>query len=398
MQTKIVPYTFVRSGYFYYSRRVPKDLADHYSSTRIVKSLRTKCFRRAKLQANQTSANLEKYWSHLRLTSSDVPEMSKMSIVDMIKDAKQRNKTAQDIPDLKQALAIYLELKGRGRPKSFEAAATRTYGYVLQIAGNKLLDQYTRSDALRFRDWLVAKGLTGSSVTRNFSYIKAIFNFASSEYALDVTNPFSGVYHDRAAGVIKRKPIVLPELHQVQSECRMIDDDLRWLIALISDTGMRLAEGAGLLKEDLFLNAEIPYVRIQKHPWRNLKTAASQRNVPLVGSHSGLHRGSWKRTTTACTAFPRYNRTDVTAANSASAALNKWLRNYVTRGCTIHSFRHSMRDRLRAIQCPADIADQLGGWTTDGVGQGYGSGYLLDVLHKWMAKLLYENGPQSLQK
>ena len=97
-------------------------------------------------------------------------------------------------------------------------------------------------------------------------------------------------------------------------------------------------------------------------------------------------------------AFPRYNRTDVTAANSASAALNKWLRNYVTKGCTVHSFRHSMRDRLRAIQCPADIADQIGGWATDGVGQGYGSGYPLDVLHKWMAKLVYENGPQSLQK
>jgi len=398
MQTKLVPYTFVRSGYFYYTRRVPKDLADDYSSTRIVKSLRTKCFRRAKLQANQTSANLEKYWSHLRLTASEVPEMSKMSIVEMIKDAKQRNKTAQDIPDLKQALAIYLELKGRGRPKSFEAAATRTYGYVVQIAGNKLLDQYTRSDALRFRDWLVKKGLTGSSVTRNLSYIKAIFNFASSEYALDLTNPFSGVYHDRAAGVTKRKPIVLSELHQVQLECRIIDDDLRWLIALISDTGMRLAEGAGLLKEDLFLNAEIPYVRIQKHPWRNLKTAASQRDVPLVGSSLWAAQRLLEAGNNSMYAFPRYNRTDVTAANSASAALNKWLRNYVTKGCTVHSFRHAMRDRLRAIQCPADIADQIGGWATDGVGQGYGSGYPLDVLHKWMAKLVYENGPQSLQK
>ena len=34
-----------------------------------------------------------------------------------------------------------------------------------------------------------------------------------------------------------------------------------------------------------------------------------------------------------------------------------------------------MRDRLRAVQCPADITDQIGGWTIDGVGQGYGSGY-----------------------
>ena len=32
-------------------------------------------------------------------------------------------------------------------------------------------------------------------------------------------------------------------------------------------------------------------------------------------------------------------------ANSASAALNKWLKPYVPENCVIHSFRHSFRDR-----------------------------------------------------
>ena len=70
---------------------------------------------------------------------------------------------------------------------------------------------------------------------------------------------------------------------------------MRWLIALISDTGMRLAEGAGLLKQDLVgLDTDQPYVRVTKHPWRNLKTASSERKIPLVGealwaakTHSG---------------------------------------------------------------------------------------------------------------
>ena len=53
------------------------------------------------------------------------------------------------------------------------------------------------------------------------------------------------------------------------------------LIALISDTGMWLAEGAGLLKSDTYLDAEIPFVRIKKHPWRNLKIASSERIIPL---------------------------------------------------------------------------------------------------------------------
>ena len=59
---------------------------------------------------------------------------------------------------------------------------------------------------------------------------------------------------------------------------------MRWLIALISDTGMRLAEAAGLHIDDLFLNEDFPYVYIRPRPWRSLKTKGSQRKVPLVGA------------------------------------------------------------------------------------------------------------------
>jgi hypothetical protein len=31
--------------------------------------------------------------------------------------------------------------------------------------------------------------------------------------------------------------------------------------------------------------------------------------------------------------------------------------------------------------------DQIGGWTTDGVGQGYGSGYSMSVLQEWLARV-----------
>ena len=79
-------------------------------------------------------------------------------------------------------------------------------------------------------------------------------------------------------------------------------------------------------------------------------------------------------------AFPRYNQSDVTAANSASVALNKWLKQYVLAGCTVHSFRHSMRDRLRAVECLSELIDRIGVGATDGVGRSYGSGYPLKML------------------
>ena len=65
-------------------------------------------------------------------------------------------------------------------------------------------------------------------------------------------------------------------------------------------------------------------------------------------------------------AFPRYCDETSCNANSASNGLNKWLHQYVPENCVIHSFRHCLRDRLRAVECPADIVDAIGGWKTAG--------------------------------
>ena len=47
-----------------------------------------------------------------------------------------------------------------------------------------------------------------------------------------------------------------------------------------------------------------------------------------------------------------------------------------------------MRDRLRAVECPADIIDQIGGWSRKGVGDSYGRGYQVEQLWGWLAKVV----------
>ena len=46
-----------------------------------------------------------------------------------------------------------------------------------------------------------------------------------------------------------------------------------------------------------------------------------------------------------------------------------------------------MRDRLRAVQCPSDMIDQIGGWTTVGVGQNYGVGYDVSLMHEILLEI-----------
>ena len=57
-------------------------------------------------------------------------------------------------------------------------------------------------------------------------------------------------------------------------------------------------------------------------------------------------------------------------------------------GYVLHSFRHSMRDRLRNVECPSEIIDQIGGWTRESIGEGYGVGHSLELKFKWMKKIL----------
>ena len=60
MQTKNVPYTFNREGYYYFSRRVPNDLVDHYSYPRVVQSLHTKQYSIARTRAVMLAAKLNR--------------------------------------------------------------------------------------------------------------------------------------------------------------------------------------------------------------------------------------------------------------------------------------------------------------------------------------------------
>ena len=41
----------------------------------------------------------------------------------------------------------------------------------------------------------------------------------------------------------------------------------------------------------------------------------------------------------------------------------------------------------RAVECPEEIIDQIGGWSSSDVGEGYGEGFDMKILHKWTKSL-----------
>ena len=377
---RVAHYLWLKGETYYFNRRVPKDVQSHYRCKRIIICLKTTRKDTALRSARSLAQRLEDYWLSLRLAKIEIPALHLMH------QSSTTGASQTDI-NLKDALSLYLRLKGAGKGASFHRSAERNIQSVIEVLGNRPLDGYASSDAASYRDFLLAKGLTTASVKRNFATIRSIINLSIQEHGLHFKNAFSRVYLPDLNDSLKRKPIPLDVIRTIQDECTALDDEPRWLVALIADTGMRLSEAAGLHIDDIKVDGDIPYIELKPHPWRSLKTKGSQRQVPLIGSSLWAAKRILETNTGQLYAFPKYTDGTSTNANSASAAINKWLKPRVPEGCVIHSFRHSFRDRLRATQCPSDMIDQLGGWSTAGVGQGYGEGYSINLLHRSLVKI-----------
>ena len=374
MVDQINHHLYRKRGFYYFSRRVPKALLGDYPKPRIVLALKTRHYRDALRQSQILSKRLDDQWFHMQLDA--------MGLGDVKAKVFQPAKAAA--PLMSEATVFYLRLKGDGKDIVFVRAAQRNANVVIEALGDKPINEYASSEAGKLRDVLLNKGLAVTSIKRMFGSIKAIINLAMAEHGIEGRNPFSSIYMPDEVQE-ERQPIPLDSLRRIQRDCMAIDDEMRWLLALISDTGMRLSEAAGLHKDDIILDAPIPYISLQPHSWRRLKTKGSARLIPLIGASLWAAKRIQQRDSRY--AFPRYCDGKICNANSASAALNKWMKPRLKDNAVVHSFRHSMRDRLRAVECPSDIIDQIGGWSASSVGASYGKGYELPVLAKWMKML-----------
>jgi integrase/uncharacterized protein YcgL (UPF0745 family) len=371
MVGQINHHLYRKRGFYYFYRRVPKALLSHYLKPRIVLALKTKQYRDALRQSQIISKRLDDQWFYMQLDAMGLDDVQ----------SKLFQPVKPTAPLMSEATAFYLRLKGDGKDKVFIRAAQRNAASVIEVLGDRPINDYASSEAGKLRDVLLDRGLAVTSIKRMFGSIKAIVNLSMAEHGIEGRNPFASIYMPDEMPE-ERQPISLDDIRRIQHECKQVDDENRWLLAIISDTGMRLSEAAGLAKSDIVLDADVPHIKLIPHPWRRLKTKDSARLVPLVGASLWATRRLQQHDSSY--AFPRYCDGKICNANSASAALNKWLKPRLNDHAVVHSLCHSMRDRLRAVECPSDIIDQIGGWSSSSVGSSYGKGYELPVLAKWM--------------
>ena len=132
----------------------------------------------------------------------------------------------------------------------FFTAGHRNVGQLIDHLGDRPIDTHSTLDAGLFRDWLVERDLSPSSISRIFYTVRAVINLTIQENGLNCIDGFAKTFlptNDKD----KRLPIPQVELRNIQKTCLDMLNERRLLIALISDTGMRLSEALGLVWEDV---------------------------------------------------------------------------------------------------------------------------------------------------
>ena len=248
----------------------------------------------------------------------------------------------------------------------------------LSLAGDRDVSEYTRQDAKLFVHHLEMKGNKTATVRRRINSISAIMNYAYSELDLDQRNPFTRLFiRNEGNDVFKRGIFTNDQLKCGYDKALASGSSVKLLMPLLGETGCRLAEIVGLRLEDIDLENEL--IHIRPNSARRLKNKTSERVLPLVG-YAKLAMEQALTQADDEWLFPQYIKSGHCHATHASNAVNKWLKHDFG-GLTAHSLRHTFRDRLRAVECPMDMIDQIGGWrSVGGVGARYGEGYGFDQL------------------
>jgi len=255
----------------------------------------------------------------------------------------------------------------------------------ISVAGDRDVSEYTREDAKLFVHHLKMKGNKTATIRRRVNSISAILNYAYSELDLDKRNPFTKLFiQNEGADVFKRGTFTNDQLKWGYDKALSSGSTVKLLMPLLGETGCRLAEIVGLRLEDIDLENDL--IHIRPNSARRLKNKTSERVLPLVG---------YARTTIVQAMsqaddewlFPNYVKEGHCYATHASNAVNKWLKKDFC-GLTAHCLRHTFRDRLRAVQCPLELVDQIGGWSTiQSISSKYGKGYDIRSIREYLYKV-----------
>lgn len=258
---------------------------------------------------------------------------------------------------ISQAMELYCdeiavsELIGKSieQKKSWRKVKMRALKNFIKINGDLPMHEITRDHARKYYNWWSGrvapksggKPLTTNSANRDLGNIRKLFRkFWEYEGEENRENPFRNLSFAKQPS--KDVPCFSDEFVRMRflepGIFTGLNADAALIVYAMIETGCRPSELSNILPENIKLDAEVPHIQIRSRSDRQLKAAASSRDIPLVG----CALEAFKR---APNGFPRYRN----KGNIMSKAIMDGLR---VRGLQptsdhrLYSLRHSFEKRM----------------------------------------------------
>lgn len=404
-----------KGSWWHYYRSVPKTYHDVDVRRLISFSLKTSDFAVAKLRAAQFSIQLDEEWQAAKargvsLVTQDaglkyqaaaevqksfgfVPKSSsEMLEPEFLERLRALLNTERPAPEQKAVLGLieppkmtmrdafdrfWEYIRDEWRSVSRDQQRVKRNIYLKSIrnfetaVGQVSFHNLDRKHAISFRSWWVdrveAKGLKPYTGNREINSLRRMITVNLDIDGSSKTNPFTSIRLKEEADV-SRIPLSEAQIRTLSKPETLsaLHPDFHLLFRMLVNTGMRPVEAIGLELGDVMLDHEIPHVHVRKNATRGLKTAHSERLLPLLGvslqaAQELVDAGGWgKRLGKNMYATSIINR-------------HLWISGLVTdKRQSLYSLRHWFQDQLTKRDVVDRAQAQLMGHKFQRPNYGYG--------------------------
>ena len=344
-----ISYLHSRAGRLYFRRRIPDEL-HALAGQREWKLSLGLCVGQEREASNRILELVEQTDAALDRLALGIPTTL------TLRRTAQAN--VHSLMTFREAFELYARHKPEGEVGKAEETAFHQF---LECLGDRPLAELDRLSVRQWMDWLeTERGQSAATIRRRLTSAKAVFNFALDTLDLPYRNPFSRQKVKQQAP-LKRLPFHISHLELIDQWIAgaRLTNPTGLILRLLKGTGCRPLEIGGLAAADVDLNPATPLIHIRPNQRRRLKTASSERIVPLVDDTLEAARAALAASSGDWLFPAKCAETEL-----LSARLNKAIRASgvpQTPSLTAYSFRHTFVEAMRQAEVRPEILRLLVG-------------------------------------
>ena len=380
-------YIYKHGNQYWYQRAIPVKLTKILGKKTIKISLKTNKISSALVRSKLQSAEHKKMFNNLlnkkftinflkkidiskyNLNFKDDSEdlfanmlLNKKQITNLINKKSDQtienflfNNTTLNINLPSKLLEKYFKLKKISSKSSQFSSILNSIKYLINICGDKSIDEFTYIDSKNFKNFFVSKNrvATGKRYHSNlFNFFKTLYNHLN----IDKKNPFENVEWPVKDTKKEIKTLNNEEILKLINIIKEEKSLFSIVIGCILNTGASVNEIIGLSRNEINLNEFTPYIILRSNNLRIINNIYKKRIIPLVGvSLDSMN----KLISLSSNEYPFYDFLDDNFSIKQIERKINFRIKKVTKNKSIQSLKYSFIERLKRINCPEEIISEI---------------------------------------